>query len=181
MKKLFSKLKNQIADNSGMSFIELLVAVLILMLVSTGMVSVVGFGANQYDKTIRESEALVLCSTISTILEHELSYTTDVRVDESGNVSSFLSSNYAIEGSLSSIMTDNSGVDGYGKILLGNQYDPGEYRELLGQAAYSHDLLAKVENVTYDAVTRYFTLTVLVGYEGEEIASRTFQVKRMNE
>lgn len=180
LKRLVTYGKEACADNEGMTFAEVLIAVMILMLVSVGMISIIGFGSQQYDKTIRESQALVLCSTISTVLEYELSYTTQIHAESDGVLKEFMSPDYAIEGSLSSIMTDHSGSNGYGRILLGNSADQTEYKELLPDSAYMHGLLAKVTDVTYDQTTHYTTLTVSVGYQGKEKISRTFQVKNRN-
>lgn len=184
MSKLRKLIKKKLIDKHGMSLTELLSAVLILSLVSGAMAGAVSLAANQYDKSMRNSEASVLYSTLANILENELAYTTDIRVesltDGKGTVKCFFSPNYAIQQSLSSLITDKSGKDGYGMILLGNIANPDESIRVLGSGAYPNGLLAKVKEFTYDNNTCCFTVYLSIGYDGTECFGGTFQVINVN-
>lgn len=168
-----------------MTVFELLCAVLILLLVSSGMASAVSLGVRQYQKSIRDSESKVLYSTLMTVLSNELAYTTDIRVDAvdvsgKGNVLQFQSQNYVIEGNLSTLMTDESGDNGYGQILLGNSKDTSESMRVLGKAAYANGLLAKVTSITYDNSNCCFSVYLSIGYQGTECYGGEFQVQNVN-
>lgn len=183
MKKFDKKIRKKLKSKAGMSLLEVLCAVLILLLVSGGMTSAVTLAVNQYQKSMRNSESQVLYSSLSTVLGHELAYTTNIKVNslENGAVQQFLSQNFAIEHNLSTIMTDNSGTNDYGQILLGNSANPEESMNILGKAAYTKGLLAKVTSITYSNTTHYFTVYLSIGYNGEEYYGGEFQVKNVNE
>lgn len=185
MKGIPDRVRKKIKNNSGMTVFELLCAVLILLLVSSGMASAVSLGVRQYQKSIRDSEAKVLYSTLMTVLSNELAYTTDIRVDAvdgsgKGNVLQFQSQNYVIEGNLSTLMTDESGDKGYGQILLGNSKNTSENMRVLGKAAYANGLLAKVTSITYDNSNCCFSVYLSIGYQGTECYGGEFQVQNVN-
>ncbi|MGN0169639.1 MAG: prepilin-type N-terminal cleavage/methylation domain-containing protein [Lachnospiraceae bacterium] len=185
MKKFQNNMWKKIRSNSGMSLLEMLCAVMILLLVSGGMTTAVSLAARQYQISMRGSEAQVLCSTLKTVIANELAYTTDIRVDTlnesgEGNVKMFQSQNYVIKGNLSTLMTDESGINGYGQILLGNSADTGESMNILGKASYSNGLLAKISSVTYSNRTCCFTLHISIGYDGTEYYGEDFQVLNVN-
>ena len=180
MKRIPDRVRKKIKNNSGMTVFELLCAVLILLLVSSGMASAVSLGVRQYQKSIRDSESKVLYSTLMTVLSNELAYTTDIRVDGKGNVLQFQSQNYVIEGNLSTLMTDESGDNGYGQILLGNSKDTSESMRVLGKAAYANGLLAKVTSITYDNSNCCFSVYLSIGYQGTECYGGEFQVQNVN-
>ena len=186
MKRLQKKIRNKWKSCTGMSFVEVLCAVLILLLVSGGMTSAVTLAVNQYQKSMRNSESKVLYSTLMTVIGNELTYTTHIVVDSLdgsgvGNVERFQSQNFAIEHNLSTIMTDKSGTNDYGQILFGNSSNPEESMNLLGKAAYTNGLLAKVTSITYNNYTHYFTVYLSIGYDGTECYGGEFQVKNVNE
>lgn len=185
MKGIPDRVRKKIKNNSGMTVFELLCAVLILLLVSSGMASAVSLGVRQYQKSIRDSESKVLYSTLMTVLSNELAYTTDIRVDAvdvsgKSNVLQFQSQNYVIEGNLSTLMTDESGDYGYGQILLGNSKDTSESMRVLGKAAYANGLLAKVTSITYDNRNCCFSVYLSIGYQGTECYGGEFQVQNVN-
>ena len=179
-----NRIINKIRSYSGMSLLEMLCAILILLLATGGMTTAVSLAAKQFQMSMRNSESQVLCSTIKTVLGNELAYTTEIQVDalndEKGNVLKFQSQNYTIEESLSAIRTDNSGTDGYGQILLGNSEDTSESLNILGKGAYPHGLGAKVTSFTYDNKTYCFTVQLSIGYNGTECYSEEFQVMNVN-
>ena len=155
---------------------EMLCAVLILVLVSGGMATAVSLAARQYQQSMRESEAQILCSTLETILRNELAYTTEIKLN--GNqVEQFQSQTYAIKDSLSSIVIDDPDEKGYGRLLLGNDT---KNMDILGRGAYPHGLLVRIDEFTYDNSTHCFTVKLSVGCDGKDYATREFQVLSAN-
>lgn len=181
MKVIPEKVGKKIKSNSGMTIFELLCAVLILLLVSSGMASAVSLGVRQHQKSLRDSQSKVLYSTLMTVLSNELAYTTDIQMDTNGNVLRFQSQNYVIEGNLSALLTDESGDDGYGQLLLGNSEDPSENMNLLGKAAYAKGLLAKVTWITYNNSDCCFSVYLSIGYKGTECYGGEFQIRNVNQ
>lgn len=181
MKTFHNKVKTKWENARGMSFVEMLCAVLIFLLVSGGMTTAVSLATRQYQKSMRDSESKILCSTLATVISNELAYTTEIKFDAAGNVTQFQSQNYTIEGNLSTLMTDESGENGYGQILLGNSTNTSESMNILGKAAYTNGLLAKIESLTYDNATHYFTAELSIGYKGSEYLSYQFQVMNVNQ
>ena len=155
---------------------EMLCAVLILVLVSGGMATAVSLAARQYQQSMRESEAQILCSTLETILRNELAYTTEIKLN-GGEVKQFQSQTYAIKDSLSSIVIDDPDENGYGRLLLGNDT---KNMDILGRGAYPHGLLVKIDEFTYYNSTHCFTVKLSVGCDGKDYATRKFQVLSAN-
>ncbi len=180
MDKIKARLRGKL-NNKGLSMVELLCATLILLLVSGIMVMGIGFAYREYDKSMRESESKVLCSTITTVINHELAYTMTIYTDQSGNVKKFQSPSFAMEDSPGMIMTDAKRKGDYGHIIIGNPEDVDESMAILGKSAYTYGLLAKVKSLTYDNATHIFTVELALGYKGEEYLSTRFQVKNVNE
>lgn len=181
MRKYCDKLKGKLKSRKGMSLLELLCAVLILLLVSGGMTSAVSLAANQYRESMRNSESQVLYSSLKTVLSHELAYTTNILIGSDGAVKQFLPPNATLEHSLSTIMTDESGENGYGQIVFGNISDPTQRNPVLGKAAYTNGLLAKVKSITYSNDTNCFTIYLSIGVDGTEFYGGQFQVMNVNE
>lgn len=176
MKQLRQKLKSR----RGMSLGELLCAVLILTLVSSGMASAVSLGVRQYQQSMRTSEAKVLCSTLEAVLRSELAYTTQIKLD-GGNVKQFQSQNFAIKKNLSTLTTDAEMPGQYGHIVLANCDNPSEYMNVLGKGAYTNGLLANIDAFTYDTANHCFTVRLSVGDSSQAYATREFQVLNANQ
>lgn len=170
-------------NNKGFTLIELLVAILIVSLVSGGLVTGIVLSNNQYKNSIRQSEANELYNTISSLLTNELKYTNKIKMDETTKeVKSFKSISYQIdESSLCTIyVLYESGYpagDNYGRIALGDN-DKKNY--LLGNAAYTNDLGAKIHSITYDRTQKLFTVDLDIGYNDKSIIRNEFNVRALN-
>ena len=77
MNKVAKKLK----QNNGFTLSELLIATLILLLVSGMLVTCIHLGLKQLYKQTQESEAQILCTTLSTAIQDELSYAGNVETE----------------------------------------------------------------------------------------------------
>ena len=181
-----SKIRKRLKSRAGMTLVELLCAVLILMLVSESLTLGTRFAKEQYLESMRTSQSVELYNTVQTILSNELRYTTDVQMDGK-NVSKFYSVTYAIQSDLTKLMTlDEQGQEtsGYGYLALGNTNSRTgklEYNRILSNAAYTNGLRVKVDAFTYNLITKYFTVTLSIqADENDYISNRSFQVKALN-
>ena len=84
-------LKKKLKQNKGFSFAELLVATIILLLTSGMLVVCIQLGMKQLYKQTQDSEAQMLCTTLSTAIQDELTYASEVSVSSStaGNTITF--------------------------------------------------------------------------------------------
>ena len=184
---IFTKVKGAITimnNNKGFSLIELLAAIVILSLVTGGLVTGVILSSNQYKESIRQSEAIQLYNTISPLLTNELRFTNKISYKEgtTNEVEAIKSVSYQIdESNLCKIyVLYESGYDAgddYGRIALGDN-DKKNY--LLGNAAYTNDLGAKIHSITYDEINKLFTVDLDIGYKDKSIIRNKFNVRALN-
>ena len=64
------KLKNK----SGLTLVEMLCCVVVMLLVSIGMVNGVSLAVRNYESSLMSSESQVLCSTLTNLVSDELRY-----------------------------------------------------------------------------------------------------------
>ena len=178
---MYNRITSKLYSSRGMTLVELLSALIILLLVSGGMAAAVSLGSQQYQKSMRDAEAMVLYSTLMTVLSNELMYSTDIHVDAQGTVQRFMSQNYVIKGNLSTLMTDDADGNGYGKVLLGNSENTDEYMSVLGKASYTRGLSAKVTKFQYHNSEHYFIVELSIGYQGAPYYTKEFHVRSINE
>ena len=179
--QFYNRTTQKLHSKRGMTLVELLSALIILSLVTGGMAAAVSLGSQQYQKSMRDAEAMVLYSTLMTVLSNELTYSTDIHVDAQGTVQRFMSQNYVIKGNLSTLMTDDSDGNGYGKVLLGNSENTDEYMSVLGKASYTRGLSAKVTKFQYHNSKHYFIVELSIGYQGAPYYTKEFHVRSVNE
>lgn len=84
----------KLKDKKGLTLVEMLCTVAILVLVSMVMVLGVQLGVRSYAKSVSYSEAQVLCSTLTTTISDELRYSGTLKVDGSGSVTGFFSQQF---------------------------------------------------------------------------------------
>lgn len=167
-------------NKKGFTLGEMLVTVLILLLATSGMVTTIALASGQFNSSVRESEAQILCSTLKTIISDELCYTTEIHTDSSGNVTSYQSQNYVQEKALGTLTTDGRGSNGYGLIAVGSAENADDIAVILGKGSYTRGMLAKVTSFSYDSSKFLFTVTISIAYGDTEITTETFQVRNVN-
>lgn len=176
-----NKLKNSI----GFTLSEVLVAVLIMVLASIGMVTAVVLSNNQLTKQTRLSEANELYTTLSSLITNELRYTNEISFGNGNYVSSFYSSTYAQKNTTvnpSLVLVDEEGnivSNDYGYLALGSEKP---YKLLVGVSTYgSYDLGANA-TIQYNQNLNLFTVTLKIGVitTKEQLLSYTFNVRPMN-
>ena len=84
----------KLKDKKGLTLVEMLCTVAILVLVSMVMVLGVQLGVRSYAKSVSYSEAQVLCSTLTTTISDELRYSGTLKVNGSGSVTGFFSQQF---------------------------------------------------------------------------------------
>lgn len=86
-----NKLSNKIKSKQGASLAETLMTVLIMSIVLLAMTSGAGAVQRSYRKIVLKANAINLMSTLSTAINADLKYATDINTDDDGNVISFYS------------------------------------------------------------------------------------------
>ena len=163
-----------------MSLFELLAATLLLLLVTMSMTAVVSLALRQYYTSLRQSEARVLSSTLSSVLTDELGSAGTVWLGSDGSVGMFLSKSYQDPDWACSISEDDEDGDGFGYLIFQDRSDTSRNRQLLSQSAYPNGLGACVSSCSYDTESELYSVCLQVGYDGEVIEETTFQVIAIN-
>ena len=170
-----------IKNNKGYSLVEVLAAIIILLLVTSGIVTGVVLSKHQYQSSITQSEASELYNSLSSLINNELKFTNEIKTDSNNNVTSFYSVSYATKSALTGFDTiDNDGntTSDYGQIILRSTADESDIKRLLSYGAYTNGLGGKVDSLTYkDGI---FTVTLSVGTSDKTIISKTFNVRPLN-
>ena len=159
----------KLKDKKGLTLVEMLCTVAILVLVSMVMVLGVQLGVRSYAKSVSYSEAQVLCSTLTTTISDELRYSGTLKVDGSGNVTGFFSQQFG-SGDYTAFTTTPEG-----HVQLGG-------KDILPAKAYPYGIKAEVKSLTYDDVFSLFTvqLSVKDSENKNTLAETTFEVEKLN-
>lgn len=167
-----SRLLKKLRSQSGTSIGEMLVVTVIVLLVSGVLVSGIQLALRQYQKSVILSEEKILASSLSNIIEGELSVAnTDLmKLDDSGKLVTFRPKNYGLEksdcGFYSVSVSDNHQVskasDGFGELFLGSQNSSGVMSGhlLLSRAAYSQYSLKASVDVSFADEIFHVVLTI---------------------
>jgi prepilin-type N-terminal cleavage/methylation domain-containing protein len=188
-KKIFKKLNNR-----GFSLGEMLVAILILLLATSATAEGIRVTSQQYHKSMIQSESKLLNSTLSTIIQSELSNTSTIKLGSkvSGNtykVDKILSPTYAIDRDLChfySVKNDDGtfkeSSNGYGELMLGVKTGSEiEGNLLVSSEMYtSYDLKANVD-VTYDTDKKIFHVVLKIKSNDKEVSNNSFDVIPLTE
>ena len=170
---------------AGFTLTEMLATIIIVLLVSAGLVTTVGLALRQYNNSMRNSESQVLASTLKSIISSELEHTnvSTMEIDASGNVIAFESTDYALKGSLSSFYAvdgDLSETSGYGQLFCGKKGDSTLGSLVIGSASYTRGLGMKLNSITYNSASKYFTVRFEVGYDDTSLKTEEFSVRALN-
>lgn len=171
----------KLTNSKGLTFVELLAATLIMLLVSMGLVTGIALSNKEFILSVKQSEAQELYSTLSSLITNELRYTTELTYKENNEVETFYSVTFAIRDAATSLVSLNENdkeTTDYGYLALGNS---GDYNKLLGDASYPNSLGAKCK-VYYNQTGNYFTVELDIGtIKGDSIYSNSFVVRSVNE
>ena len=159
---------SRLKSSRGMTFMELLCAVLILLM-STALVLVgVNLALTTYRANMEASEAQVLYSTLTTVISDKLRYCGTVETAEDGTITQIFAQGIGTGSGEAFQLTD-------GKVTLGG-------KSLLGSGAYPRDLTVSSLTMTYNKDSRLFTVSLEVcNQKGQRLAGgMDFQVKKLN-
>lgn len=157
---------NKLRDQKGLTMVELLVTVVIVLLFS-GLVAVgADAGVRSFRTSMADAQAQELCSTLTTALSDKLRYCT---VENDTNRIFFQDVGY-VDGTIDSVFS----VNGDGQLELGG-------KRFLGKAAYPQGLKIKKDDFSISFAGNTFTVKFqIINREGTTMASADFQVKRIN-
>lgn len=155
---------NKLRDQKGLTMVELLVTVVIVLLFS-GLVAVgADAGVRSFRTSMADAQAQELCSTLTTALSDKLRYCT---VENDKKRIFFQDVGY-VDGTIGDIFSVNDD----GQLELNK-------KRFLGKAAYPQGL--KINSFSINFADNTFTVKFqIVNREGIAMASADFQVKRIN-
>lgn len=155
---------NKLRDQKGLTMVELLVTVVIVLLFS-GLVAVgADAGVRSFRTSMADAQAQELCSTLTTALSDKLRYCT---VENDPNRVFFQDIGY-VSGTVGDIFS----VNGDGQLELNK-------KRFLGKAAYPQGL--KINSFSISFADNTFTVSFqIINRENTTMASADFQVKRIN-
>ena len=176
-----NKIKEKMNNRRGFSFVEMLMAVLILLMASAIVAGGIPVAINAYMKIVESANAQLLLSTTLTRLRDELSTATDVTVSSDSKTITFTEN----AGSESKIYFVTSS-DGIPRIYLQEYNDITEESEvkyehpIVSNAASNKNLYAYYDSVEYNnGVLTFHDLTVKKS--SEELATAgLFKIRVLN-
>lgn len=155
----------RLRNKKGMSIVELLSSIAVMLLVAAVLVTGVRLGVRAYTKSVSMSQAQVLCSTLTTAVSDELRYAGNIYLDENNEMQKFFVSGKGL---------GTFGSDSEGHVTFAG-------KPLLGKASYPYGLKAEV-TVNMDGSEKIFNAEVKVMSKNNNVLSgSTFQVKPLNE
>lgn len=161
-------MSKKLRDEQGLTLVELLCVIAILMLLGLMMNTGMQMAVRSYQDVVAQSEVQLLLSTLSDALADDLRYARDVETGAGGTLLSYSSDSYNSGGRASLEVGGNGQVTAGGKRVL----PAGAY----GNGAY------EVQNmsITYEARAdeSFFTIELKVGQaEGNISAEAEFTVR----
>ena len=159
---------------AGLTLVELLCTIVIMLLVSVGMVEGVNLAVKNYKKSLLSSESQVLCSTLTNLVSDELRYSG--AVDWEANPIRFYSRTYGSE----CIFSQNDSK----QVTLNEIQRDGTPAQrgykLLPNRSYHLGLRASV--TLSKAKDNIFSVTILVtDSKDRELARNEFEVEKLNQ
>lgn len=164
------KLKNK----SGLTLVEMLCCVVVMLLVSIGMVNGVSLAVRNYESSLMFSESQVLCSTLTNLVSDELRYSGAVNWEAApirfysrtyGSECIF-SQNDSKQVTLNEIQRDGTPAQRGYKLLPNRSYHLGMRASVI---------LSKAKD-------NIFSVTILVtDSKDRELARNVFEVEKLNQ
>ena len=193
LREIGRKIKRKRIGNKGFSLTELLVAMLIMLLATGALVGTIGLAVKHFFKSAQESEAQLLCATLSEFVEDELTYSKSVASGDGGVVTwskgtHGLGSNiyFEISTDAGNFKGDESTSATYGQIVITSKSYQKEYGDdkvfnLASPGVYevgksrNYDLQAAMSLSWDDG--KYEVEIIVADKSKEALASSSFTVK----
>ncbi len=163
MRRLLNKKRR---NRAGFSLAETLIAILILLMVSSIVAGAIPTAATVYTKTVDAANAQILLSTVVTVLRDELSTATDISIPSGGAEIVYVNGNdghrklvlHATGSSTESIMLYIGSID-----LTTGSITYNSARPLVSDAAASKGMIVSCSSAAIDAngVITFTSLTVV--------------------
>ena len=169
MKEVFTKIKKKTKKRSGFTLAETLIAVLILLMVSSVIATGIPAAASAYQKVVDSANAEVLLSTTITTLRNELTTAENITTPGDGSITYYNASRR----SYSKIFVDNNTKEGIQFIRFYNKViDPNaETSTAAAERLISTSVSTKELYVTYSSV----------GYSGGVVTFSNLRVLKSTE
>lgn len=161
-------MREKLRDEQGLTLVEMLCAVAILILLGLMLNTGLQMAVRSYQDITARSEVQLLLSTLSDALADDLRYARDVETEDDGTLLRYSSDSYNSGGQASLEIGGNGQVTAGGKRVLPS----GAY----GNGAY----VVKSMKITYESQAggSFFTVQLKVGQtEGEISAETEFTVR----
>lgn len=166
------KLKNK----SGLTLVEMLCCVVVMLLVSIGMVNGVSLAVRNYESSLMSSESQVLCSTLTNLVSDELRYSGPVEWE--ANPIRFYSRTY---GSKCVFSQNDSNQVTLNEIQLDGTPAQRGYK-LLPNRSYHFGMRASVTLSKAAGKENTFSVIILVtDSKDRELARNEFEVEKLNQ
>ena len=88
--------RKKLQSKYGLSIVELLSAIIVMLLVTATLVIGVRLGVKAYVESVSMSEAQILCSTLTTTISDELRYADTIKAADDGKITFFSKNFYLI-------------------------------------------------------------------------------------
>jgi Tfp pilus assembly protein PilV len=174
-----NKAVNKLNNKKGLTLIELLVTVVILILVA-GMLSLaMDFGVRSFNKSNREAEGQILCAALATSVKDELRYARDIEGTDLSTLN-FFSTNISLKNCSFSIMDKDGKTAESGFLMLSTSQ--GNY-DLVPKKTYVYDLKATFTKFEWESTqpNPYFKVGIQVMTQDDQIISEEeFVVEPIN-
>jgi len=171
MRKSSLKIKI-ITENKGMTLVEILAAMAIMLLVTSGLVTCITIATKQYQLSMQDSEAKILFTTLYNYITNELSYA-DYIDDSSVDGVDFYFSNSNKSKAIYGYLVED------GKIKYKFMGEDKKY-DMLNPVLYTNGLKVTSFILTYDERNYCFEVQIGIGTKDEELFCEQFSVINYN-
>jgi prepilin-type N-terminal cleavage/methylation domain-containing protein len=76
-------MRKKLRAQCGLTLVEMLITILLMSIAGGIIASVIDLAVKHYDKLMKQSDAQLLCSAVSVFVQNELTYASDIDVDDS--------------------------------------------------------------------------------------------------
>ncbi len=176
MKKLLKyKAGSKLRDREGMTIVEILMAIIVLLLVTAMVTTAIDLGIKHYRRSTMRSEARVLNATLIKAVQDELRYAEEISSPAGSGIGGF---KYK---SKSRVMNNEVYFDyGSGGELLLKKVSDGSGVGLVSSKSYVFDIKPEL-TISWSESDRLFSCELKIKEDaGAELVSSTFGVKPLN-
>lgn len=157
----------------GFTLTEMLATVIIVILLSLVLTVLTGLASKYFKETTMDADGQTLLSTLTSAVEDELRYATNIEVD--GDEYTYFSTSTGLGRGTT---LQNKTIDDKSIIIIYNSENDIEY-PIVNMGSYVYDLQATIES-SYDAENNKFNVTIVVKDKEKQICKNIFAVVPLN-